>query len=53
MAIGEKDSWTGSFLFMNVLLRTNGGPGFLQAVVDGKKTFADPAFTDAVSSFKT
>lgn len=52
MAIGEKDSWTGSFLFMNVLLRTNGGPGFLQAVVDGKKTFADPAFTDAVSSFE-
>lgn len=52
MAIGEKDSWTGSFLFMNVLLRTNGGPGFLQAVVDGKKTFADPAFTDAVSSFQ-
>ncbi|WP_397341012.1 extracellular solute-binding protein [Paenibacillus qinlingensis] len=52
MAIGEKDSWTGSFLFMNVLLRTNGGPGFLQAVVDGKKTFNDPAFTDAVSSFQ-
>ncbi|CAN7183042.1 extracellular solute-binding protein [Paenibacillus sp. LjRoot56] len=52
MAIGEKDSWTGSFLFMNILLRTNGGPGFLQAVVDGKKTFADPAFTDAVSSFE-
>lgn len=52
MTIGEKDSWTGSFLFMNVLLRTNGGPGFLQAVVDGNKTFADPAFTDAVSSFQ-
>ncbi|WP_246320690.1 extracellular solute-binding protein [Paenibacillus germinis] len=52
MAIGEKDSWTGSFLFMNVLLRTNGGPGFLQSVVDGKKTFADPAFTEAVSSFQ-
>ncbi|MDQ0891730.1 raffinose/stachyose/melibiose transport system substrate-binding protein [Paenibacillus sp. V4I9] len=52
MAIGEKDSWTGSFLFMNVLLRTNGGPGFLQSVIDGKKTFADPAFTEAVSSFQ-
>lgn len=52
MAIGEKDSWTGSFLFMNVLLRTNGGPGFLQSVVDGKKTFADPVFTEAVSSFQ-
>nr|WP_141692429.1 extracellular solute-binding protein [Paenibacillus pectinilyticus] len=52
MAIGEKDSWTGSFLFMNILLRTNGGPGFLQQVVDGKKTFADPAFTDAVGSME-
>jgi raffinose/stachyose/melibiose transport system substrate-binding protein len=52
MAIGEKDSWTGSFLFMNVLLRTNGGPGFLKDVVDGKKTFNDPAFIDAVASFQ-
>ncbi|UJF34608.1 extracellular solute-binding protein [Paenibacillus hexagrammi] len=51
MAIGEKDTWTGSFLFMNILLRTN-GPGFLQQVVDGKKTFNDPAFVDAVSSFE-
>ncbi|MEK8130362.1 extracellular solute-binding protein [Paenibacillus filicis] len=50
--IGEKDSWTGSFLFMNILLRTNGGPGFLQSVVDGKKTFTDAAFTDAVDSFQ-
>ncbi|MCQ6561456.1 extracellular solute-binding protein [Paenibacillus mendelii] len=52
MAIGEKDTWTGSFLFMNMLLRTNGGPGFLQDVIDGKKTFEDPAFTEAVSSFE-
>ncbi|SDE64742.1 raffinose/stachyose/melibiose transport system substrate-binding protein [Paenibacillus sp. UNCCL117] len=52
MAIGEKDSWTGSFLFMNVLLRTNGGPGFLKDVADGKKTFLDPAFTEAVDSFQ-
>ncbi|NOU96736.1 extracellular solute-binding protein [Paenibacillus sp. LMG 31456] len=52
MAIGEKDSWTGSFLFMNVLLRTNSGPGFLKDVVDGKKTFQDPVFTDAVTSFQ-
>ncbi|WP_217594191.1 extracellular solute-binding protein [Cohnella sp. GbtcB17] len=51
MAIGEKDTWTGSFLFMNVLLRTNGGPGFLQDVVDGKKTFEDPAFKGAVDAF--
>ncbi len=52
IAIGEKDSWTGSFLFMNILLRTNGGPGFLQDVVDGKKTFNDPAFVEAVEAFQ-
>ncbi|TFE22781.1 extracellular solute-binding protein [Cohnella luojiensis] len=53
IAIGEKDSWTGSFLFMNVLLRTNGGPGFLKEVLDGKKTFDDPAFTEAVDAFQS
>ncbi|MCU6712093.1 extracellular solute-binding protein [Paenibacillus sp. J5C_2022] len=53
IAIGEKDSWTGSFLFMNVLLRTNGGPGFLQDIVDGKKTFQDPAFLEAVDAFQS
>ncbi|MUT66539.1 extracellular solute-binding protein [Paenibacillus sp. NEAU-GSW1] len=52
MAIGEKDTWTGSFLFMNVLLRTNGGPGFLSDVVAGTKTFEDPAFTEAVDAFQ-
>ncbi|MEF2967060.1 extracellular solute-binding protein [Paenibacillus sp. M1] len=52
LAIGEKDSWTGSFLFMNILLRTNGGPGFLQDVMDGKKTFEDPAFIEAVDCFQ-
>lgn len=52
IAIGEKDSWTGSFLFMNILLRTNGGPGFLQDVADGKKTFNDPAFVEAVEAFE-
>ncbi len=52
IAIGEKDSWTGSFLFMNILLRTNGGPGFLQDVADGKKTFNDPAFVEAVDAFQ-
>ncbi|MBY3621864.1 extracellular solute-binding protein [Acinetobacter sp. CUI P1] len=52
IAIGEKDSWTGSFLFMNILLRTNGGPGFLQDVLDGKKTFEDPAFIEAVDRFQ-
>lgn len=53
IAIGEKDSWTGSFLFMNMVLRTNGGPGFLQDVVDKKKTFEDPAFTEAVDAFQS
>ncbi|KKC50031.1 ABC transporter substrate-binding protein [Paenibacillus sp. D9] len=52
IAIGEKDTWTGSFLFMNILLRTNGGPGFLQDVLDGKKDFNDPAFTEAVDAFQ-
>jgi len=52
IAIGEKDSWTGSFLFMNILLRTNNGPGFLKDVLDGKKTFNDPAFLDAVNAFQ-
>lgn len=52
MAIGEKDSWTGSFNFMNLVLRTNGGPGFLADVAAGKKTFDDPAFTEAVSAFQ-
>lgn len=52
LAIGEKDSWTGSFLFMNILLRTNGGPGFLKDVIDGKKTFEDPAFIEAVDAFQ-
>ena len=52
IAIGEKDTWTGSFLFMNILLRTNGGPGFLQDVIDGKKTFEDPAFKLAIDRFE-
>lgn len=52
IGIGEKDSWTGSFVFMNILLRTNNGPGFLQDVVDGKKTFNDPAFLEAVDRFQ-
>ncbi len=36
---------------MNMLLRTN-GPGFLQQVVDGSKTFEDPAFIEAVDAFQ-
>lgn len=52
IAIGEKDSWTGSFLFMNILLRTNEGPNFLKDVLDGKKTFNDHAFVEAVTAFQ-
>lgn len=52
MVTGEKDTWTGSFLFMNVLLRTNNGPGFLSDVAAGTKTFNDPAFVEAVDSFE-
>jgi raffinose/stachyose/melibiose transport system substrate-binding protein len=52
MVIGEKDSWTGSFMFMNILLRTNSGPGFLKDVLSKKKTFNDPAFTDAIGKFE-
>lgn len=52
VVIAEKETWTGSFLFMNIVLRTNGGPGFLQDVLDGKKTFEDPAFIEAVDKFE-
>ncbi|MEK4730212.1 extracellular solute-binding protein [Paenibacillus sp. FSL L8-0641] len=52
IAVGEKDSWTGSLLFMNILLRTNEGPNFLNDVLDGKKTFNDPAFVEAVDAFQ-
>ncbi|MFD3261675.1 extracellular solute-binding protein [Paenibacillus lentus] len=52
LAIGEKDTWTGSFLFMNMLLRTN-GPGFLNDVLENKKTFEDPAFIEAVDAFQS
>lgn len=52
IAIGEKDTWTGSFLFMNMLLRTN-GPGFLSDVLENKKTFEDPAFIEAVDAFQS
>lgn len=52
MAIPEKDTWTGSFLFMNMVLRTNNGPNFLKDVLDKKKTFEDPAFVEAVSKLQ-
>ncbi len=52
IALPEKDTWTGSFLFMNMVLRTNGGPNFLKDVMDKKKTFNDPAFELAVSKLQ-
>lgn len=52
IAIAEKETWTGSFLFMNIVLRTNNGPGFLEDVIAGKKTFHDPAFIEAVEAFE-
>ncbi|GAA4833924.1 ABC transporter substrate-binding protein [Paenibacillus vulneris] len=52
ISIPEKDTWTGSFLFMNMVLRTNGGPNFLKDVMDKKKTFNDPAFELAVSKLQ-
>lgn len=52
IAIAEKETWTGSFLFMNIVLRTNNGPGFLDDVIAGKKTFHDPAFIEAIEAFE-
>lgn len=37
---------------MNTVLRTNGGAGFLQEVIDSKKTFEDPAFIEDVEKFE-
>ncbi|MCR8645176.1 extracellular solute-binding protein [Paenibacillus sp. N1-5-1-14] len=52
IAVGEKDTWTGSFLFMNIVLRTNNGPNFLKDVLEKKKTFNDPAFVEAVQKLE-
>jgi raffinose/stachyose/melibiose transport system substrate-binding protein len=52
MTVAEKDTWTGSFFFMNIVLRTNGGPNFLKDVLDKKKTFNDPAFVLAVKKLE-
>lgn len=52
IAVGEKDTWTGSFLFMNIVLRANNGPNFLQDVLDKKKTFMDPAFVQSIQKLQ-
>ncbi|WP_240414784.1 extracellular solute-binding protein [Paenibacillus periandrae] len=52
IAIGAKDRWTTSFLFMNILQRLNGGPGFLQDVINNKRNFNDPVFVHAVQKLQ-
>ncbi|MFH5183851.1 extracellular solute-binding protein [Paenibacillus sp. TAB 01] len=52
MAIGAKDRWTTSFLFMNILQRLNGRAGFLQDVLQGRRTFNDPVFVQALSELQ-
>jgi raffinose/stachyose/melibiose transport system substrate-binding protein len=52
MTVAEKDTWTGSFFFMNIVLRTNEGPNFLKDVLDKKKTFNDPSFVLAVKKLE-
>ncbi|MFC5407470.1 extracellular solute-binding protein [Cohnella soli] len=51
MTIGEKETWTGSFFLMNILLRES-GPGFLKDVLEKKKQFTDPAFVQSINKFK-
>ncbi|WP_169082342.1 extracellular solute-binding protein [Paenibacillus sp. PL91] len=51
MAIGEKEPWTGSFLFTNIVIRL-GGASFLQDVIDKKKSFDDPAFVKSVEKMQ-
>jgi raffinose/stachyose/melibiose transport system substrate-binding protein len=52
MTVAEKDTWTGSFFFMNIVLRENGGPNFLKDVLEKKKTFNDPAFVASVKKMQ-
>jgi raffinose/stachyose/melibiose transport system substrate-binding protein len=49
MMVAGKDRWPLSFMFTNILQRTNGGPNFLNDVVAGKKKFTDPAFVEAIA----
>jgi raffinose/stachyose/melibiose transport system substrate-binding protein len=52
IAIGAKDRWTTSFLFMNILQRLNGVPDFLQDVINNKKNFNDPVFVSAIQKLQ-
>ncbi|TVY06992.1 extracellular solute-binding protein [Paenibacillus cremeus] len=52
IVIGAKDRWPTSFLFMNIVQRLNGGPGFLQDVLSKQRTFTDPVFEQAIAKLK-
>lgn len=52
IVIGAKERWPVSFLFMNIVQRLNGGPGFLQDVIDGRRTFNDPVFVGALQKLQ-
>ncbi|WP_248927593.1 extracellular solute-binding protein [Paenibacillus hamazuiensis] len=52
MVIGAKDRWPTSFLFMAIVQRLNGGPGFLQDVIDRKRRFDDPVFVEAIAKLE-
>lgn len=51
MVVGEKETWTGSYFFMNILLRL-AGPGYLTDVQNKTKDFMDPAFIESVAKFR-
>lgn len=51
MTIGEKETWTGSFFFMNIVLRL-AGPGFLEEVTSKNTTFNDPVFIRAIEKMQ-
>jgi len=51
MTIGEKEPWTGSFMFMNILLRL-AGPDFLNDVNAKKRKFTDPEFVRAIEKLQ-
>jgi len=51
MTIGEKETWTGSYLFMNIVLRL-AGPGYLTDIQTNKKSFTDPAFVESIAKMQ-
>ncbi|BBH20346.1 ABC transporter substrate-binding protein [Paenibacillus baekrokdamisoli] len=51
LTIGEKETWTGSFFLMNIVLR-EAGVGFLKDVMDKKKKFTDAPYVQSLAKFK-